>query len=211
MSVLRASLIVAVASSLLSLTACSGTVVGTGTSGTSGSPGSTLGGGTDTGGATTTDAGAKNTGAGGVTQETMSEYEPLFAAPATTALTPSTLRGLWAGTMSNTRDDVRMQVGTNSITIAVHCAWGGHLTPVVVGMQVAAVVSTTSIRLLETKTVGTQCQINVRPQTIPVCSTTTHDFCFIVSDGTLHIDIPLFSGDGTFAGDPDPSFTKLSD
>jgi hypothetical protein len=185
-----------------SLMACSGSAVGTGTSGgASGAP-------------TTIDQSGTGGTSGTATPpaSATTAYDALFGRPATTALTPSSLPGLWAGTMFNTNDDVRLKIDSTSITIAVRCS-SGLVAPRVVGMEVGAVVGATSIRLLESKSVGDySCGLSVRPQTVPKCSITgtAVSGCFDVTGPALNFDVPLFTKVSSSYG-ANPDFTKVSD
>jgi hypothetical protein len=194
----------------LSSSACSGTTIGTGGDGGAGAGSQTPAGSGGSsspgvsGGSTTTDPGAS----------LPSEYDSLFGAPSSTTVSANSIGGLWAGTMSNTSDDIRLVIKPSSITMAVRCnsGHGGVGQVTTIGMTVKAVVSATSIRLLESKTIGgpASCEIIVHPQTLPRCAASTVE-CFDVVDTTLHFDGYLFSGDGSLSRGPDPSFTKLSD
>jgi len=144
-----------------------------------------------------------------------SEYDPLFAAPASASVTGNSLDGVWAGSMSNTEDDVRIVITPSAITIAVRCNSGHSLGPITtIGTTVSAVTSSVSIRTLESKSVGTTtCRIIVHPETLARCSTGSGTtVCFDLVDTALDFGPnDLFSGDGTASYGPAPSFSKLSD
>ena len=195
----------------LSLTACSGQTVGTGTSsGTSGSSGAS---GTSTGGATDpgTENGAPVTPPAGTAAPPAgpSAYDPLFDAPTTTTTTPGSISGLWAG--STHSGDVRLKVSSGSLLIAIRCG-----NSPAVGLEVTAQVTASAIRVLASKSAGPTagCGVNVTPQTIPRCTPTSSSGapgigCFDVTGTTLSFEgIWLFSSGGS---GPPSDFTKLSD
>jgi hypothetical protein len=204
------------------LTACSGTSKGTGT-------GTLLGGGAKSGfidvdggtcpdpsvGCEYTDPGTIVDGGKSSTAPAPSEYDPLFTAPASAAVTGNSLDGVWAGSMSNTQDDVRLVITPSAITIAVRCNSGHSVGPTTtIGTTVNAVTSSVSIRTLESKSVGTAtCKIIVHPQTFARCSTGSGaPTCFDLVDTGLDFGpFELFSGDGTSSYGPAPAFSKLSD
>ena len=193
-----------------SLPACSGTVKGNGASADGGAksgfaagPGDTV---TDTG----TDGGTSS-----ATPAAPSEYDPLFTTPASASVTGNSLDGVWAGSMSNTDDDVRLVITPSAITIAVRCNSGhsvGKITTI--GMTVNAVTSSSSIRTLESKSIGTTgCRIVVHPQSFARISTGSGASPnFDLSDTSLDFGpYSLFSGDGTSSSGPSPTFSKMSD
>ncbi|MEA2751573.1 MAG: hypothetical protein QOI41_5716 [Myxococcales bacterium] len=204
------------------LTACSGTTTGTGTGSLPGAgSGSGSGFALDDGGACeepcdtsgfVSDAGTKKP-----PTATSSEYDVLFDAPASTTVTPNSLDGRWAGSMSNTDDDVRVVITPSALTIAVRCNSGhpiGAIPTTTVGLTVSAVTSSVSIRTLESKSAGTTtCRISIHPQTMSRCSTGSGSpTCFDLTDTGLDFGPNrLFSGDGTSSSGPYPAFSKLSD
>lgn len=200
---------------IASLTACSGTTTGTGGGGSSSGSSSsstpagssTTSGGEDT---TTASGGSGFAGADGNTGTSSgsagpSPYDSLFDAPANTTSTPGSVYGLWAGTKNSA--DVRVQLSSTKITIAVRCA--GRST---YGVDVAGQVSSTNIKIIASKLAGTEfdsCGVKVTPVSIPVCKTTDQIGCFTIEDSTLSfVGVWLFSSGGY---GPDPDFTKLSD
>ena len=192
------------------LTACSGTVRGTGTS-RDGGPSSGFAG-SDCTAQTSCDTTVADPGAG-AGGSAPSEYDPLFKTPASATVMSNSLDGVWAGTMAITHDDVRLLITPSAITIALRCGSGGSGGPVTtIGTTVKAVTSSTSIRTLDGPSVGANagCAIRVHPQTFARCSTgagTTT--CFDLSGGSLD-----FGPNALFTGDPygpDPSFSKMSD
>lgn len=204
------------------LSGCSGTSKGTGTGTLPGSGGKS--GVIDVDGGTCPDpsVGCEYTGPGTIVDggkssatPMPSEYDPLFATPATAAVTGNSLDGVWAGSMTNTEDDVRLVITPSAITIAVRCNSGHAVGPTTtIGMTVNAVTSSVSIRTLESKSAGTAtCKIIIHPQTFARCSTGSGSpICFDLVDTGLDFGPnELFSGDGTGSYGPAPSFSKLSD
>ena len=167
------------------LTACSGTVKGTGTSPDGGTSSAT---------------------------PAPSPYDPLFTTPASVTVTNDALDGVWAGTMAISGDDVRLVITPSAVTIAVRCNSGGTAPVVTIGTTVNAVTSSTSIRTLESKSVvGTaNCKIVVHPQSYGRCSTgSAGTMCFDLIGTDLD-----FGPNELFTGDPygpGHAFTKMSD
>lgn len=198
------------------LAACSGTVKGTGASPDGGTKsGFDTGGAGDCAGFEPCDTVSASDGGKSTAAPVRSEYDALFAAPANPTVTSTSLDGVWAGSMSNTDDDVRVVITPSTITIAVRCNSGhsmGQITTI--GMSVSAVTSSVSIRMLESKSVGTStCRISVRPVTFSRCSTGSGGTtCFNLTDSGLDFGPnQLFSGDGTSSYGPYPTFSKMSD
>ena len=98
---------------------------------------------------------------------------------------------------------------SDKLTIAVRCL--GRAT---VGLEVAAKVTPSSIRILASESgSGTTkingCALEVRPATIPRCDETRDIGCFTLSGGTLSFEgVWLFELDGH---GPNDDFMKLSD
>lgn len=175
-------------------TACSGTSVGTGRDGSSGSSG-------------TTDTSRTTPGpTDGRSSTSEPDYSALFGRPTTTDLTPDSLGGLWAGTMSSSHDDVRIKIEKSLVTIAIRCTTGSNRGSVM-GIEVGAVVSGRSIRLTESKAMETICAPQVRPVTFEECDDRGGD-CFHVSGTYLYFYGPLFT---TIDEGPASTFTKVSD
>ncbi len=134
------------------------------------------------------------------------EFDALFDAPASSKTT-ATVRGIWAGSFGYSQADVRVKIEGSSITAAMRC--NNRTT---VGVTVAAKVTETSIRVLESKASGTgfsSCSVSFKPVSIPKCANTNDIGCFTADDAILE-----FSGEWLFQDSqtgPDPSFTKLSD
>jgi hypothetical protein len=191
----------------LALTGCSGTARGTGADG-----GATPDFGTSPGDPVPdTGSGA---GTASPTAAAPSEYDTLFTTPASASVTGNSLDGVWAGSMSNTNDDVRLVFTPTTITIAVRCNSGHSVgTITTIGMTVSAVTSRSSIRTLESKsTGGPGCRILVHPQSFSRISTGSGGSPnFNLSDTSLDFGpYSLFSGDGT-SSRPWPTFSKMSD
>ena len=187
----------------VSVTACSGTAVGTGggTSGTSGS--GTVTGDPPTGSSDGT-ASVPPSGTAKPPPSGPSAYDPLFDAPASPVATAGVLSGLWAGSTYDA--DVRLKLGTSSIVIAVRCG-----SSAAIGLEVSAVITASSIRVLASKSIGpaASCGIKVTPQEIPRCAAAPRIGCFDVKGTTLSFEgIWLFSSGGS---GPDSNFSKLSD
>lgn len=184
------------------LTACSGTVKGTGTS----ADGGTKSGFDDPG------ACASNCSTSVVTNAPPSEYDALFTAPASPTVNTSSLDGVWAGTMQVSGDDVRLVITPSTVTIAVRCNSGrANGTMTTIGTTVNAMTSTDTIRTLEGKSVAADasCKISVHPQTYSRCSTGGGGTCFDLGDSGLYFGpFELFTGDPY---GPSPSFSKMSD
>ena len=140
-----------------------------------------------------------------------SEYDALFDAPADATTTDDALHGVWAGTTFNTRDDLRLGIRSDKLTIAIRC--GSAAT---VGLEVTAKVSPSSIRVLASKSAAKRvpgkagnCGIDVRPVTIPRCDETRDIECFNLSGTALSfVGVWLFEVDNF---GPNDDFTKLSD
>lgn len=205
------ALLLATALATAALPACSGTVKGNGTSPDGGTKS-----GFDTGpGDTVTDTGSTDGGTSSATPAAPSPYDPLFTTPASASVTGNSLDGVWAGSMSNTDDDVRLVITPSAITIAVRCNSGHSIGPITtIGMTVNAVVGSTSIRTLESKSIGTPgCRIVVHPQSFSRLSTGSGGSPNFDLSGTALDFGPyaLFSGDGTSSYGPSPTFSKMSD
>jgi len=142
-----------------------------------------------------------------------SKYDALFDAPADATTTEDSLSGVWAGTSFDSREDLRLEMRSDKLTIAVRC---GDATTV--GLEVSAKVSPSSIRILASesatkrsseKTRAVNCALQVRPATIPRCDETRDIECFTLSGTTLSfVGVWLFELDGY---GPNDDFTKLSD
>ncbi len=195
---MRTSLLLPLALASL-LFGCSSTVTGTGSSGgSSGSSGSP----TESDGTSAT--GGTNTSSSSGTPPETNEYDALFGPPENNALTEGAIGGLWAGQASS--NDLRLKITASSITIAMKCRTS------TIGTKVAAQVSGTSIRIVESQQIGNEydpCSIKLRPLTIAKCGSTGDYSCFDVA-GTVLVfqSAPLFSAGGYT---PDSQFTKLSD
>lgn len=138
-------------------------------------------------------------------------YDALFAAPDTKA-TPGTIHGLWSGSIDSA--DLRMKLEPSKLTVAVRC--GGSTA----GVAIAAEVSETSIKTLESGTVKAGgCTVQVHPVEVKACTKPNGPDCFAIYEATklrlrvdvftLEQDVPAERGQG-----PSPGaipFTKLSD
>lgn len=179
------------------MTACTSTVTGQGPS--SSSSGSTSGDGT------MTSAGGTSTEEGSSGSNGSSEYDAMFGPPESSEVTGGSIGGLWAG--QTYYNDLRVRIGASSITVAMKCRTG------TIGTKIAAQVSSSSIRILESQQIGAEysdCTITVRPQTLDSCNNTANGYeCFSVSGTTLTFNgVRLF---GSGSASHDDTFTKLSD
>lgn len=117
-----------------------------------------------------------------------SEYAELFDAPMGAAT--SSIHGTWGGSAEGI--DTRWVLATNRVTLAAKCGSAGP-----VGVDVAAEVSATQIRILESKRAGgSSCFVNAMPATFTACSTdpaTPKEMCFLFSAAqkslTIHFDV----------------------
>ena len=156
----------------------------------SGTDGGTEGGGTDP---FATDGGTSTRKDSGVASD---DYEALFGAPSVDTTTPDSLFGLWAGATGG--NDMRIRFAKSSIIVAIKCGSASA-----VGASIAASVSSTSIKTLQSKTIGTSgsCSLALTPEEISTCTSSSSP-CFTLTGtkldvfGFLHV-----SGD----------LTKLSD
>ena len=132
------------------LTACGGTVQGTG-----GSPGGGTKSGFDDGTGTACTAAGCDTKASPPSDSTPTDgtagatsapspYDSLFTTPASYTITNTSLDGVWAGSMNVSVDDVRLVITPSAITIAVRCN-SGHAAgaKTAIGLTVNAVTSST--------------------------------------------------------------------
>ena len=114
-----------------------------------------------------------------------SEYAVLFDAPAGTST--GSIHGTWGGAAEGI--DTRWVLAPNQITLAAKC--GSRI----VGVDVAAEVSATQIRFLESDTAGSQsCFVRTMPLAFTVCSTeptTPRQNCFEHAQKqlTIHFDV----------------------
>jgi hypothetical protein len=149
------------------------------------------------------DAGTTSSDSGGTV-----DYDALFGPPASTKTTPNSLTGTWAGT-DNSGEDTRLLFDASSLVIAKKC------TTSAVGVTVAAQISSSSVKTLESKSAGKAgiCQVEVRPIESVRCEATTASAaqneasqttggCFLLSGTSLRFY-------GTFLGGTE--LTKLSD
>jgi hypothetical protein len=134
------------------------------------------------------------------------DFEALFGAPPTTTITDGVVTGLWGGSAGP--HDIRMKLGTSSVTIAAKCTSSSA-----VGAELAASVSISAIRILSSKEVrgNPYCYFDVRPRTIPRCESAalSDGECFSITGTTLRLHgVRLFyvSGYGH-----EEALTKLSD
>lgn len=147
--------------------------------------------GTESDGGTTT---KKDAG----TSEQVDDYDALFGPPSVTSTTPDSLKGLWAGA-GPAGQDMRLRFGTSSIVIALRCG-----SSPAVGASIAASISSSTIKTLESKKVGnpaTSCGISVTPDEISSCASASYP-CFELKGTKLSLASFL---------DTSGTFTKLSD
>lgn len=190
-----------------SVAACSGTAVGTGSTGGTGDPGISSNGGSTS--SDTTSGGKSDPPA-----STTADFDKLFGAPESSSLTPDSLTGVWAGTVGST--DLRLKVTATSITIALRCSSSSRA----VGLVVVAKVGAEGIRLLESKATpydGSQpyCDVEVKPVAFSTCTAETYPYadayaCVGVKGTTLTIGGTLFTSE-SFSHQRGFAFTKLSD
>lgn len=130
------------------------------------------------------------------------QYEALFGPPASTTLTSDSIMGVWADTDDG---DVRLKISSSSIVIALRCGNG------TVGGEFAARVTSASLKLVESRSVGSGCSIQVKPLDLPKC-TTSHRGCFSLVGTTLDIwDGSGYGGRLFEGGATRGTYTKLSD
>lgn len=179
---------------VLGLTACTSTVIGTGP--VEQDPNAV--GGSGTGSASDGPSGtATGSGSGGTqtgTDPSMpagdpGDYESLFAVGSSSDATAGALPGVYSANGSWL--DVRVKIRSTSVTVAVRCESGA-----VVGVDIAASVTSGSIRLLESKSIAKKsisstsgsCLLSgleARPITIPACVDTMDLDCFVLDGTTL--------------------------
>jgi len=97
--------------------------------------------------------------------------ESLFQ-PSTGNITPNSLLGVWANTSveNNVRTELRFRFTATSATLAGRCQYLTTGKSDIVGVTVAARVSNTEIKLLESKTdVKQNCQVYLSPTTLLRC------------------------------------------
>lgn len=131
------------------------------------------------------------------------DYEALFDAPADPTTTDDLVTGIWAGTTYY--GEVRLKITASKITIAIKCG-----TSPAEGMDVGSVVSANKMRVLASKSVGSQgyCGLKVTPVEIPRCTSDVYYDCFDVTGTTLRFaGTTLFTGGGSSS----EKYTKLSD
>ena len=161
----------------------------------------------DSGIAINDEGGSSADGSSGTT-----DYAALFGPPASTASTPDSLNGLWAGGSSGMAD-LRLVFSNGAIIMAQRCG-----TETVVGMSVTARNGATAIAVLESKsaraTQSSSCRLDVKPLEVPRCAGmtaaeannegVTGGGCFFLSGSTLNFY-------GTIGFLYDGKLTKLSD
>jgi hypothetical protein len=136
--------------------------------------------------------------------ETATLYDSLFEAPAN-ATASDGLVGLWAG--STHGNDVRLQLSASKIIVAMRCEGQSA-----VGIEIGAVVSAGSLRILESKTLGDEydaCKPHGarRPRSRAAESQFDTE-CFVLEGTTLTFEfVSVFTSQGF----PAREFTKLSD
>lgn len=192
------------ASSALAL-GCTSTVSGTGSSSGSSSPQSGSNEQNPTDGTSTAGGGTKTGSGGDGTQSP--EFDALFGPPDSSTVT-SSLTGVWAG--SESYPDVRLKIEKSAITIAIKCSGQESAT----GVTFAASVTSTSIRVLESKDVGqpyTSCSIQVRPTEVKSCATDSDYECFMLKETTLTFQSSHIAAIGGGSTSSNAAFTKLSD
>jgi hypothetical protein len=142
-----------------------------------------------------------------------SEGDALYAAPQG-SVTPGSVFGLWGGTAvdGGITFDMRMKVGSRSITLANRCSVPSGKRSEVVSVSAAARVSEESVVVLETKQDAkndgvVRCSVSLTPRQADRCAADEHPGferdCFTL-EGTR---LTLF-GETSFEK---LSFTKLSD
>ena len=139
-------------------------------------------------------------------------FAALYEAPTGTAT--GTIHGTWAGTAEGF--DTRWVLAPNRLTLANKC--GSRI----VGVEVAAEVTTSTIRMLESKEAGTEaCFVRTMPLAFVPCPTSPgsiQEKCFIHSMKSLTIHFDVFEEislikltDSTTFGDPDDRETGGGD
>ena len=139
------------------------------------------------------------------------DYAALFGPP-TGSATPNSLMGLWSGTSARA-EDMRVKFGPTSIVVAIRCSGGGTRTA---GLTIAAKVSSSSIKTLESKSVtspsgssgssGAFCGFELTPREVQNCDTGGGSgLCFYLTGTTLDL------GDHELLLTSSKPLTKLSD
>lgn len=135
-------------------------------------------------------------GTGCLSSGDSSEFGALYEAP--TGTSTASIHGLWGGAAEGI--DTRWVLAPDQITLAARC---GART---VGVEVAAEVSATQIRFLESKQAGSQaCFVSTKPLAFVACSTdpvTPKENCFVHAQKQLTIHFSVLD---------ELVLTKLSD
>ena len=122
------------------------------------------------GGTVDTDGGPTGNDGGGTV-----DYASLFGPPA----------GLWAGTDAG-GTDTRLVISASSLVIAKKCSSSSSTPPV--GITVVSQISSSSIRTLESQmgpnSTGLTCGLDVKPVTLPRCTSLTETDAAIEGQGT---------------------------
>ncbi len=119
------------------------------------------------------------------------DYDALFGPPTSTKTTANSLNGLWAGSSGLLGSDTRVVFSGSSITIAQKCSGSA------VGLEVAAQVTSSSIKTLESKSAAPSssaadggkkstgaCSLSVTPLEVTRCTSTTDGNAESESAGT---------------------------
>ena len=132
------------------------------------------------GGTVDTDGGTTGNDGGGTV-----DYASLFGPPASTNATPNSITGLWAGTDAG-GTDTRLVISASSLVIAKKCSSSSSTPPV--GITVVSQISSSSIRTLESQmgpnSTGLTCGLDVKPVTLPRCTSLTETDAAIEGQGT---------------------------
>jgi hypothetical protein len=142
------------------------------------------------------------------------DFDALFGAPASTVATPDSLDGVWAGTDPQAID-TRLRITPSSLVIAIKCSG----SPSALGIDVAARVTATSIKTLESKSARATSLSNgcgaleVRPGETVRCTSTSAGAAQMESQGKAGGCFFLQGTELSFFGGVlfDGTLTKLSD
>lgn len=111
----------------------------------------------------------------------VNKFDALFVLPGKPVITPDSVTGVWVGWMTKSQQEFRVRISADGLVLAMQCRTG------TVGVDVAAYVSPTSIRALESRSTSTSgyCSMTVSPFQANVCTGTDTFNCFTLSGTTL--------------------------
>ncbi len=131
------------------------------------------------------------------------DYQALFARVPSIVATPNSLNGLWEGTVGG--QPMRLRFEPTAVTVILKCS--ASAPPI--GMAVPAVVSSLSIRTLESKTLGdpSTCGLALAPDEMPNCGVSRSP-CFSLKGLKLEFNGLLLTSK---VSRQSSSFAKVSD